>query len=92
MKIKHVRAIVCMCVHVCICKWTYTDDVHSILAGNQEEGSVEPTPVIGTIRITNLGPEATVEKLGELFGSLGKIKVHTTLLQLLSNYVSFFPD
>jgi len=54
---------------------THADDVHSILTGNQEEGSVEPTPVIGTIRITNLGPEATVEKLGELFGSLGKIKV-----------------
>ena len=90
MKIKHVRAIVCMCAFVnghalMMC-------ILLLLAGNQEEGSVEPTPVIGTIRITNLGPEATVEKLGELFGSLGKIKVHTTLLQLLSNYVSFFPD
>ena len=31
--------------------------------------------MIGTIRITNIGPEATVEKLGELFGSIGKIKV-----------------
>lgn len=37
--------------------------------------SSEPTIVPGTINITNIGPEATVEKLGELFGSLGKIKV-----------------
>lgn len=47
----------------------------SLYVGYQEEGSGEPTPVIGTIRITNIGPEATVEKLGELFGSIGKIKV-----------------
>ena len=50
----------------------------AVVLGYQQEsegGSSEPTPVPGTIQITNIGPEATVEKLGELFGSLGKIKV-----------------
>lgn len=43
--------------------------------GGDDGQASEPTPVPGTIQITNLGAEATVEKLEELFGSLGKIKV-----------------
>ena len=45
-----------------------------------DEQAPEPTPVPGTIHITNLSAEATVEKLEELFGSLGKIKVNYLLL------------
>lgn len=51
----------------------------------QQQGDGEapqPTPVPGTIHITNLGAEATVEKLEELFGSLGKIKVNCCIILL----------
>ena len=81
------------CAHVCghcVCLM-HEHMLVDILTG---EGSVEPTPVYGTIRITNLGPEATVEKLEELFGSLGKIKVlpFCVYCKAVATNASFFLD